>query len=201
MAEYTHRAEVIVAAPTHQVYELFSHFNDYPKFMSHVKEVTYIDDERSHWVVDMVGRHEWDAKNEGWQQDRVIGWRSLDGVHNRGTVSFSPQGDDTTRVTVEIVYDPPASALGDAAESLGAGKSLERALQRDLEHFAQMVREAPPGALDPNSSSYLFHAGSAAERGKTTMAQDESMREQERAKAPGLVDEEDVRDPRQRRAG
>jgi hypothetical protein len=38
-----------------------------------------------------------------------------------------------------------------------------------------MVEQAPPGALDPTSSSYLFHAESAASKGQTTLAQDESM--------------------------
>jgi uncharacterized membrane protein len=44
------KATVTVNAPVHQVYELFSHFNDFPKFMSYVKEVTYKDDQTSHWV-------------------------------------------------------------------------------------------------------------------------------------------------------
>jgi len=48
MAE--HRASVTVNAPVHQVYGLFTHFNDFPKFMSFVKEVTYYDEQRSHWV-------------------------------------------------------------------------------------------------------------------------------------------------------
>ena len=38
-----------------------------------------------------------------------------------------------------------------------------------------MVEQAPPGALDPTSSAYLFHGESAAAQGKTTLAQDESM--------------------------
>ncbi|HCF87591.1 MAG TPA: cyclase, partial [Ktedonobacter sp.] len=59
MAE--HRASVTVNAPVHQVYGLFTHFNDFPKFMSFVKEVTYYDEQRSHWVAEIAGRHEWDA--------------------------------------------------------------------------------------------------------------------------------------------
>ena len=55
MAE--HSAAVTVNAPVHQVYALYTHFNDYPKFMTFVKEVTYLDDERSHGVVDVVGEH------------------------------------------------------------------------------------------------------------------------------------------------
>jgi uncharacterized membrane protein len=71
MAE--HSAAVTVNAPVHQVYALYTHFNDYPKFMTFVKEVTYLDDERSHWVVDVVGKHEWDAVNEDWIPDQQIG--------------------------------------------------------------------------------------------------------------------------------
>lgn len=41
MAE--HHVSVTVKAPVHQVYELFTHFNDFPKFMRFVKEVTYTD--------------------------------------------------------------------------------------------------------------------------------------------------------------
>lgn len=173
MAE--HNASVTVNAPVHQVYELYSHFNDYPKFMTFVKEVTYLDEQRSHWVVDVVGTHAWNAENENWIPDRQIGWRSTDGLKNRGTVFFEPIGTGQTRLTVQVHYDPPAGALGDLAEILGAGGQFERRLQHDLDHFATMVAQAPPGALDPTSSTYLFHRDSAAGRGTTTSAQDESM--------------------------
>jgi ribosome-associated toxin RatA of RatAB toxin-antitoxin module len=173
MAE--HSASVTVNAPLHQVYELYTHFNDYPKFMSFVKEVTYLDDQRSHWVVDVVGTHEWDAVNEDWVPDRRIGWRSVDGLKNSGRVTFEPSGADATRLTVDITYEPPAGLLGAIGEALGAGGQFERRLRHDLEHFAAMVEQAPPGALDPTSSAYLFHSGSAAAKGTTTQAQDESM--------------------------
>ena len=173
MAE--HSAAVTVNAPVHQVYELYSHFNDYPKFMTFVKEVTYLDGERSHWVVDVVGKHEWDAINEGWTLDRQIGWRSLDGLENSGRVTFEPDGAARTRVVVSVSYTPPAGIAGELAERLGAGGQFERRLQHDLQHFATMVEQAPPGALDPTSSTYLFHSESAAAKGQTTKAQDESM--------------------------
>lgn len=172
MAE--HSATITVGAPVHQVYELYTHFNDYPKFMSFVKEVTYLDGERSHWVVDVVGTHEWDAVNDGWIPDRQIGWRSVDGLANSGRVRFEPNGDGT-QLTVEISYEPPAGVIGRLGEALGAGGEFERRLQHDLAHFAAMVAAAPSGALDPTSSSYLFHAQSAAATGKTTEAQNETM--------------------------
>ncbi len=173
-----HHASVVVNAPVEQVYPMWTHFNDFPKFMRFVKEVTYIDDQRSHWVVDVVGRHEWDAINGPWQENREISWRSTDCLENSGRVTFQSVGNNQTRIDVYVFYNPPAGTLGDLGEKLGAGKQFDQALQRDLTHFAKMVDEAPPGALDPTASNYLFHSDSAAARGETTSAQNETMSEQ-----------------------
>ncbi len=176
MAEYaSHHASVAVNAPVHQVYTLFTHFNDFPKFMSFVKEVTYRDDQNSHWVADVVGRQEWDAVNENWIPDQQIGWRSTSGVENFGKVTFQPINSDQTKVDVFINYNPPVGVLGDIGEKLGVGSNFEKKLQNDLEHFGRMVDEAPAGALDPNSSNYLFHGDSAAAKGTTTGSQNETM--------------------------
>jgi uncharacterized membrane protein len=48
-----------------------------------------------------------------------------------------------TLVDVFIAYNPPAGALGDAGEKLGAGSRFEKALQQDLDNFARMVDQAP----------------------------------------------------------
>ena len=175
MAE--HRTSVTVNAPVHQVYGLFTHFNDFPKFMSFVKEVTYYDEQRSHWVAEIAGRHEWDAVNENWVEDRQIGWRSTNGVENAGRVIFESLGANQTRVDVLIRYNPPAGVLGDVGENLVVGGRFDKALQQDLDNFARMVDQAPAGALDPTSSNYLFHSGSAAAKGTTTSRQNETMDE------------------------
>lgn len=173
MAE--HHASITVNAPLHQVYGLFTHFNDFPKFMSFVKEVTYYDDQRSHWVAEVVGRHEWDAVNDNWVEDRQIGWHSTSGLENFGRVTFEPTGANQTQVDVFINYNPPAGVLGDVGENMGVGSRFDSVLQHDMDNFARMVDQAPPGALDPTSSNYLFHSGSAAAKGTTTSRQDETM--------------------------
>jgi len=177
-----HHASVTVNAPIHQVYSLFTHFNDFPKFMSFVKEVTYYDEQRSHWVAEVIGRHEWDAQNENWIEDRQVGWRSYNGLENAGRVTFQAVGPMQTLVDVFISYNPPAGALGDVGEKLGAGSRFEKALQQDLNNFARMVDQAPPGALDPESSNYLFHSGSAAAKGKTTSGQNATMGDEHSAR-------------------
>lgn len=170
-----HHASITVNAPVHQVYSLFSHFNDFPKFMSFVKEVTYYDEQRSHWVAEVSGRHEWDAVNQDWIPDQQIGWRSTSGLENYGKVDFQPVGQNQTRVDVYVNYNPPAGILGDIGEKMGAGSRFENALQHDLDNFARMVDQAPPGSLDPESSGYLFHSSSAAATGTTTDRQDATM--------------------------
>ena len=175
MAEYTHTAAVTINASSTQVYHLFSHFNDFPKFMSHIKEVTYKDSQTSHWVADVVGSHEWDAVNENWIEGKQIGWRSTAGMVNHGVVTFESVGDSQTKVNVTLSYDPPAGVLGDAGEKLGAGRHFEQKLQHDLDNFAQLVAQTPTGALDPESSNYLFHKDSAAAKGATTTSQDATM--------------------------
>jgi uncharacterized membrane protein len=171
----SHHASVTVNAPVHQVYSLFTHFNDFPKFMSFVKEVTYYDDQRSHWVADVAGHHEWDATNEAWIPDHQVGWHSTNGIENFGKVTFDPVGSNQTKVDVFVNYNPPAGILGEIGEKLGAGSHFEHALQNDLNHFANMVDQAPTGALDPNASNYLFHSDSAASKESTTDRQDATM--------------------------
>ncbi len=170
-----HAASTTVNAPVHQVYALFTHFNDFPKFMSYIKEVTYYDETRSHWVAEVVGKHEWDAINENWIENKQIGWRSTDGLENSGVVKFTSIEENQTRIDVTINYDPPAGVLGDIGETLGIGKKFEITLQHDLDNFARMVAQAPGGALDPESSSYLFNADSSAAKGQTTVAQNATM--------------------------
>ena len=173
MAE--HHASVTIHAPVHQVYSLFTHFNDFPKFMHFVKEVTYYDDKRSHWVVQVLRRYEWDAINEDWIEDRQIGWRSIHGLQNTGKVKFRPINPELTIVDVYIHYKPPTGPLGNIGENLGVNSYFDSVLQRDLNHFARMVDLTPSGALDPMSSHYLFHSESAITQGLVTEQQKLSM--------------------------
>jgi uncharacterized membrane protein len=168
-------ASVTVHAPIHQVYSLFTHFNDFPKFMSFVKEVTYYNDKKSHWVAEVLGQHQWDAVNEDWIEDQQIGWRSISGFENAGKVTFRQAGPDQTLVDVFIAYNPPAGVLGEAVKKLTGAKKFQNELQHDLDNFAKMVQQAPTGALDPTSSNYLFHSDSAAAKGTTTKRQDQTM--------------------------
>jgi Predicted integral membrane protein len=170
-----HSASIMVKAPIHQVYMLFTHFHDFPKFMSFVKEVTYYDEQRSHWVVKALGEYEWDAVNENWKPDEQVGWRSTRGLNNSGVVKFHALGPERTSVYVYIHYSPPSGPLGSVGEHLGINAYFDAILQKDLTNFARMVEESPSGALDPMSSHYLFHNTSAMHKGEITARQQAAM--------------------------
>src|SRR5436305_6400270 len=188
-----HHASVMVNAPVNQVYSLVSHFKDFPMFMSFVKEVTYYDDQRSHWVAEVVGRHEWDAVNQDWIENRQIGWSSYNGFENAGRVTFQTIGPMQTLVDVFISYNPPAGVLGDAGEKLAAGSRFAKALQHDLDNFSRMVDQAPAGALDPQSSNYLYPGDSAAAKGATTSRQNATMGDEQKDRP--TLDEDIINEP------
>lgn len=147
-----HVASITVHADVSDVYGMWMHFPDYPNFMSHVRSVSYIDGERTRWVVNIVGRHEWAAKNENWIRDRQIGWRSIDGLENSGLVEFVRKSNGDTEINVAIEYTPPGGVAGKAAEILGAGKAFERGLREDLERFARTIGRPGPTLAQATSS-------------------------------------------------
>src|SRR5215471_190308 len=56
-----------------------------------------------------------------------------------------------------------------------------------------MVDQAPAGALDPQSSSYLFHSGSAVAKGTTTSRQDATMGDEQNIRRSGTVSTQERR--------
>jgi hypothetical protein len=137
--------------------------------------VTYYDEQRSHWVAHVGRDFSWDAVNEDWIADRQVGWRSINGLQNTGKVTFQPLAEQKTAVDIYLQVTPPAGPLGRLAEWLGGDSRFEQELQDDLNHFAQMVEQAPRGTLDPMQSHYLFHNQSAVARGTATERQREAM--------------------------
>lgn len=115
---------LFVAAPVDRVYEFWSDYENFPLFMSNVREVQDLGGGRSHWVVSGPGGLpiEWDSVLTEQVPGETIAWRSRPGsmLENAGAVRFSPDGAGT-RVNLRLCYNPPAGGAGQAvAELLGA---------------------------------------------------------------------------------
>jgi uncharacterized membrane protein len=112
-----------IQAPIEQVFAFWSNYENFPLFMSHVREVEDLGEGRSHWTVSGPGGVpiEWSAALTQQTPNEVIAWRSEAGsmLENAGIIRFVTQGTGT-RVDLRLCYHPPAGGAGQAvAELLG----------------------------------------------------------------------------------
>lgn len=119
-----------VNAPIDVVFGLWSNFENFPKFMRNVQEVTSSSAGVSHWKVNGPAGTtvEWDAVVTQIEPDELIAWKSIEGsgIDNAGIVNFQQNIDGTTQVNVHLSYNPPAGALGHAVATIfGADPKTE----------------------------------------------------------------------------
>jgi uncharacterized membrane protein len=97
--------QIDIGASRRLVYDQWTRFQDYPRFMKKVVDVDQVADEKLNWKAKIF----WSSRR--WQADIVeqipddhITWRS--GGRVEGTVSFHAIAPDLTRVLVNIEYRP-----------------------------------------------------------------------------------------------
>jgi|SRR5882724_3853185 len=132
---------ICVNAPVEQVYGFWSDYQNFPRFMSRVREVR-VDGDRSHWVVEGPAgvAVEWDAEVVASEPNSCIEWRSTpdSAVQQEGDVRFEPMEDGGTRVRVRLCYQPPAGAFGHAVATL-FGADPKSDMDADLMRMKSMI--------------------------------------------------------------
>jgi uncharacterized membrane protein len=130
-----------VNAPIDLVFDFWSRFDNFPLFMEHVLEVRS-DGDRSHWCVagPLGTLIEWDAEMIERIENRKIAWRSLAdaSVEHYGEVHFERAGENATRISIHMAYEPPGGALGHAIAGFlqGDPKSL---MDEDLARLKSLL--------------------------------------------------------------
>jgi uncharacterized membrane protein len=131
-----------VNVPEYKAYAQWMHFEEFPRFMEGVKEVTQLDAKRFHWKAEIAGRDtEWDTEITEQAADQRLAWTSR-GVIKRWVVTFHPLSTARSKVMLRLEYDPEGFVehTGDALEVVSS-----RA-QGDLERFRELIetRWSPP---------------------------------------------------------
>jgi uncharacterized membrane protein len=135
--------EMWIDAPIDEVYEFWNNPQNFPRFMTHVKDVRDLGDGRYHWKVEGPGSvpFEWDAEITQQIPNEVIAWRSLPGalVRSSGIVRFEPQ-EDGTRIIIRMQYTPPAGRLGHMFAKL-LGSDPKQQMDDDLARFKSLLED------------------------------------------------------------
>jgi len=104
------RQSVIVKAPIGQIYEQWLRVEDLPKFITPLRNVRRLDDERFSYTWHPNGNEQQGVFHIVLRvPGRRIAWRSMSDGFMSGVVSFEPRSDQETEITLKIrsVFDPP----------------------------------------------------------------------------------------------
>jgi uncharacterized membrane protein len=107
---------IAIHAPVERVFDFWSDYQNFPRYMRHVREVRVGADDRSHWVIDgpFGTTIEWTAEITELRPRERVSWRTLPGslVQHRGTAQFGGDGKGGTRLTIDLCYWPLGGELG-----------------------------------------------------------------------------------------
>jgi uncharacterized membrane protein len=137
------RRSLTINRPAEELYRVWRHVSNLPRFMRRIESVHATGDRRSHWIArgPFGMRVEWDAEITEDRPNQAIAWRSLSGspIDTAGAVRFSPApGGRGTEVTVELEYSLPGRAVSAQLARL-LGQAPEQQLQEDLRRFKQLL--------------------------------------------------------------
>ena len=127
-----------VKVPVRTAYDQWTQFEEFPRFMAGVESVTQLDDTHLRWVADIGGvKREWDAEITEQHPDERVAWRATDGADNAGVVTFHRLDDATTKVMLQLDFDPDGF-VEQVGDKLGIVKSQTQA---DLDRFKEFIEE------------------------------------------------------------
>ncbi|MER5737223.1 SRPBCC family protein [Streptomyces sp. NPDC002262] len=138
MTEMVHDM-ITVEAPLREVYDQWTQFEEFPRFMEGVEEVRQLDDRLCHWRIRIAGAtREFDTEIVDQLPDERIAWRTVGGdVKQKGVVTFERVDDAHTRVRLSMEVE--ASGVAErAAKAMGV---VENRIEGDLHRFKHFIEE------------------------------------------------------------
>jgi uncharacterized membrane protein len=136
MASVTESVDVDVDVST--AYNQWTQFESFPQFMSGVDAIEQVDDTRTRWTTSVAGvTREFDAEITEQHPDERVAWKSTDGTTHAGVVTFHRLGDQQTRVTAQIDWEPEG-----LAEKAGAAVGVDDLqVKGDLARFKEFIED------------------------------------------------------------
>ena len=136
----THEASIEVERPVQTVYNQWTQFASFPKFMGGVERIDQLDDKRLHWVTKVAGvQREFDAQITEQTPDQRIAWKSTDGTSHAGVVTFHRLGESQTKIMLQLDIEPEGltEKVGDKAGI------VQHQVKSDLDRFKEFIESQP----------------------------------------------------------
>jgi uncharacterized membrane protein len=155
-----------VNAPVAEVYNQWTHFEEFPQFMEGIEKVRQLDATHLHWVARIAGKQkEWDAEIVEHIPDQRISWRSTDGAPNAGTITFQPKANHTM-MTLRLDYEPQG-----AVEKAGSAMGLvSQRVEGDLKRFQELLQKRSTQTRSTTGAKTHTGSGSAPEYDSSGMS-------------------------------
>jgi hypothetical protein len=136
MGSTTHSIEV--NAPLRAVYNQWTQFEDFPRFMEGVVEIRQQGPKTLFWRVNVGGKNkQWEAEILEQVPDTRIVWESVDGTQNRGMIAFEAVDHERTHITLTMEYEPEGF-LERAGDVLGIPSGQ---VEGDLQRFQEFIEK------------------------------------------------------------
>ncbi|MEV0896866.1 SRPBCC family protein [Actinoplanes sp. NPDC049802] len=148
-----------VSAPVHTVYEQLAAFENYPRFMTGVRQVTSTGVDQTHWIMDVDGkRREFDAQIIERSPDERVSWSTMEGPLLAETITLRPMGETKTQIVAQLEADIAFLMPSDRHGQ----ESLNRRLKADLTTFKGLVESGVLGGRPiPHGASSKRMTGSS----------------------------------------
>ncbi|WHT15937.1 SRPBCC family protein [Crossiella sp. CA-258035] len=129
---------VDVQVPVSTAYNQWTQFETFPRFMEGVERITQVTPTRTHWQTKIGGvEREFDAEITEQHPDERVAWKTIDGPPHGGVVTFHRLDDKTTRVSLQMEYQPE-SLTEKAGAALGV---VEHRVSGDLKRFKEFIEQ------------------------------------------------------------
>ncbi len=136
-----------VAAPVEEVFAFWSDYQNFPRFMSNVRDVKITGEKRSHWVVagPAGATVEWNAVITDYVPNQSFGWKTepASPIQHAGIVRFERNEDEGTRIDIKMSYNPVSGALGHAVAAIFCADPRTE-MDQDLARMKTMIETGRP---------------------------------------------------------
>jgi uncharacterized membrane protein len=121
-----------VALPIEKVYEKWTNYEEFPKFMHRVLEVKQEEEGKLNWQEKIwFSSRSWEGEIVDERKNDRIAWKTTSGTQHSGLVSFHKLAPNLTRVLVTVDFVPNGMI-----EKMASGmRFAKRAVQADLARF------------------------------------------------------------------